>query len=57
MSEEIKKNSSDSLQIKALEIAKLLNGLTIREAKDILDFISRSFENNSIVHFDSNPTV
>ena len=57
MSEELKKNSSDSLQIKALEIAKLLNGLTIREAKDILDFISRSFENNSIVHFDSNPTV
>ena len=57
MLENTEKSSSEKLKIKAIEIAQLLNGLTIREAKDILDFISRSFENNSIVHFDSNPTV
>ncbi len=57
MLENTEKSSSEKLKIKAIEIAQLLNGLTIYEAKSILAFISQSIENNTIVHFDSNLTA
>ncbi|MEL1256079.1 hypothetical protein AAEO57_19975 [Flavobacterium sp. DGU38] len=51
----LENTSSEKLQSKALQFAKLLNGLSITDARYIILFISQNLDRQSIVAFEARP--